>query len=244
VLAVLTHESLPRIANPPHLLPSLLGQAAPGMSFFPMQGEVVHYAGQPVALVVADSHERAQHAASLVRIEYERAPALTTIDDGRDHAYEAERLFGGLLPGRSERGDVDAALARADVRVDVALRMAANHHNPMEAPSTVAAWEDGRLTIHESTMGVRATQLTVAHLLGLRATWPSTSYRSTPTRPTSRVEFVDVRDDLVGPLGAKGVGEIGQVGAAAAIANAVFHATGRRIRELPMAPELVMDPPR
>ena len=48
---------------------------------------------------------------------------------------------------------------------------------------------------------------------------------------------------MVGPLGAKGVGEIGQVGVAAAIANAVFHATGRRIRELPMAPELVMDPP-
>ena len=49
-------------------------------------------------------------------------------------------------------------------------------------------------------------------------------------------------DELVGPLGAKGVGEIGQVGVAAAIANAVFHATGRRIRSLPMAPELVMDP--
>ncbi len=49
-------------------------------------------------------------------------------------------------------------------------------------------------------------------------------------------------DDVVGPLGVKGVGEIGQVGAAASIANAVFHATGRRIRELPMAAELVMDP--
>ena len=49
-------------------------------------------------------------------------------------------------------------------------------------------------------------------------------------------------DALVGPLGAKGVGEIGQVGVAAAIANAVFHATGRRVRELPIAPELVMDP--
>jgi xanthine dehydrogenase YagR molybdenum-binding subunit len=56
------------------------------------------------------------------------------------------------------------------------------------------------------------------------------------------VDFVDVRDDLVGPLGAKGVGEIGQVGVAAAIANAVFHATGRRIPTLPIAPELVMDP--
>jgi xanthine dehydrogenase YagR molybdenum-binding subunit len=41
----------------------------------------------------------------------------------------------------------------------------------------------------------------------------------------------------------KGVGEIGQVGVAAAIANAVHHATGRRMRELPMAAELVMDPP-
>jgi xanthine dehydrogenase YagR molybdenum-binding subunit len=59
--------------------------------------------------------------------------------------------------------------------------------------------------------------------------------------PDVTVDFVEVDDDLVGPLGAKGVGEIGQVGVAAAIANAVFHATGRRIRELPIAPELVMD---
>jgi xanthine dehydrogenase YagR molybdenum-binding subunit len=60
--------------------------------------------------------------------------------------------------------------------------------------------------------------------------------------PDVTVEFVDVTDDVVNPLGVKGVGEIGQVGVAAAIANAVFHATGRRIRELPLAAELVMDP--
>jgi len=60
--------------------------------------------------------------------------------------------------------------------------------------------------------------------------------------PDVTVDFMEVRDDVVGPLGAKGVGEIGQVGVAAAIANAVFHATGRRIRALPMVPELVMDP--
>ena len=60
--------------------------------------------------------------------------------------------------------------------------------------------------------------------------------------PDVTVDFVDVHDDVVGPLGAKGVGEIGQVGVAAAIANAVFSATGRRIRTLPITPELVMDP--
>jgi xanthine dehydrogenase YagR molybdenum-binding subunit len=61
--------------------------------------------------------------------------------------------------------------------------------------------------------------------------------------PEVTVEFVEVRDEVVNPLGVKGVGEIGQVGVAAAIANAVFHATGRRVRELPIAAELVMDPP-
>ena len=48
------------------------------------------------------------------------------------------------------------------------------------------------------------------------------------------VIFVDEHDDKVSPLGVKGLGEIGIVGAAAAVANAVFHATGKRIRELPI----------
>ena len=55
--------------------------------------------------------------------------------------------------------------------------------------------------------------------------------------PDVDVEFIEVDDHVTGPLGVKGVGEIGQVGAAAAIANAVFHATGRRVRELPIAIE-------
>jgi len=46
--------------------------------------------------------------------------------------------------------------------------------------------------------------------------------------------FVDEPDDEMGPLGGKGVGEIGIVGAAAAIANAIFHATGKRVRDLPI----------
>jgi xanthine dehydrogenase YagR molybdenum-binding subunit len=45
---------------------------------------------------------------------------------------------------------------------------------------------------------------------------------------------VDEDDPHVNPLGAKGIGEIGITGVAAAVANAVFHATGRRIRELPI----------
>jgi xanthine dehydrogenase YagR molybdenum-binding subunit len=48
------------------------------------------------------------------------------------------------------------------------------------------------------------------------------------------VIFVDERDEIVNPLGVKGVGEIGIVGTAAAIANAIHHATGKRVRDLPI----------
>ena len=167
VLAILTHENLPKVAAEPKLVPSLAGGPAPGESFFPMQDDVVHYAGQPVALVVADSYERAQYAASLVAVNYERAASVTTIEEGRDEAYEPEMLFGGLIPARNQRGDVDRALAEAEVRIDAEYRMAANHHNPVEAPATCAVWDEDRLTIYDSTMGIRASQLTVAHLLGI-----------------------------------------------------------------------------
>lgn len=48
------------------------------------------------------------------------------------------------------------------------------------------------------------------------------------------VIFVDEPDTLINPLGVKGIGEIGIVGVAAAIANAIYHATGKRIRDLPI----------
>ncbi len=49
-----------------------------------------------------------------------------------------------------------------------------------------------------------------------------------------KVIFVDEPDELINPLGIKGIGEIGIVGVAAAIANAIYHATGRRVRDLPI----------
>jgi xanthine dehydrogenase YagR molybdenum-binding subunit len=167
VIAILTHENLPKIAGEPRLLPSLVGGPAPGESFFPMQDEVVHYAGQPVAIVVADSLECAHWAASLVDARYERAASITTIDEGRDTATEPEMLFGGLMPARTERGDTERGLADGDVRLELEYRMAANHHNPIEPPTTTAVWDGDRVTIYDSTMGVRASQLTVSHLLGI-----------------------------------------------------------------------------
>ena len=166
VAAVLTGRDMPEINHVP-LVPSLLGGPAPGETFFPMQDDVIHYAGQPVAIVVADSLEQARRAVTLVQVEYAEVPPVATIAQGRDQAYEPERIFGGLMPARTARGDADAGMAAADARVEAGFRFAANHHNPLEPLTTTAVWSSGELTLYDSCQGIKAVQLTVAALLGM-----------------------------------------------------------------------------
>ncbi|NRQ36650.1 xanthine dehydrogenase family protein molybdopterin-binding subunit [Nonomuraea sp. NN258] len=58
--------------------------------------------------------------------------------------------------------------------------------------------------------------------------------------PDVEAVWIDEQDDRLNPMGVKGIGEIGIVGTAAAIGNAVHHATGRRIRDLPITPAKVL----
>ncbi|HUA29434.1 MAG TPA: xanthine dehydrogenase family protein molybdopterin-binding subunit [Streptosporangiaceae bacterium] len=166
VAGIMTHRNTPKVNQPP-LIPSLMGGPAPGETFFPMQDETVHYAGQPVAIVVADSLERAEHAATLVQVSYAETPSITTIDQGRGNSYIPDKIFGGFMPGQTSRGDAAKALADAEVTIDAAFSFAANHHNPLEMLTTTAAWDGDQLTLYDSCQGIKAVQLTVAALLGL-----------------------------------------------------------------------------
>ncbi|MBO9658369.1 MAG: xanthine dehydrogenase family protein molybdopterin-binding subunit [Chitinophagaceae bacterium] len=58
--------------------------------------------------------------------------------------------------------------------------------------------------------------------------------------PIIEVDFINKIDPNINPSGAKGVGEVGIIGAAAAIANAIYHATGKRLRDLPITPDKVL----
>jgi xanthine dehydrogenase YagR molybdenum-binding subunit len=89
--------------------------------------------------------------------------------------------------------------------------------------------------IGQALLEASATDQATARLLN-----PGLNEYLIPTHadaPPIDVTFVDEHDPDISPLGSKGIGELGVVGAAAAIANAVFHATGRRIRHLPIMPE-------
>ena len=58
--------------------------------------------------------------------------------------------------------------------------------------------------------------------------------------PEIEVVFVEEEDKIINPIGAKGIGEIAIIGVAAAVANAVYHATGKRVRDLPITLDKIM----
>lgn len=60
--------------------------------------------------------------------------------------------------------------------------------------------------------------------------------------PSIDVHFIDKPDTIFNSIGARGIGEIGIAGVPAAVANAVFNATGKRVRDLPITPEKILSP--
>ncbi|MER5183221.1 xanthine dehydrogenase family protein molybdopterin-binding subunit [Streptomyces sp. NPDC002896] len=138
VLAVITHLNSPRLERAPM---SLLGSSPPA----PLQDDRILHYGQQVAVVVATTAEQTRHAATLVRVEYDPTEALLDIDDPR-----AEVLTNpwGL---DSERGDVGAGFAAADVVVGGTYTTPDNTNNPLGLMATIASWNGDSLTVHDST---------------------------------------------------------------------------------------------
>jgi hypothetical protein len=138
VLAVLTHQSMPKLHRAKR---NLLMPPPPA----PLQsGKIDHY-GQYVALVVAETPQQASMAARLVEVNYERAQALLSANDPGAKAKSSPY---GL---DMKRGDVEAAMASAEVTVGGTFTTSAQAHNPMGLFATVAWWEEGKLTVHDST---------------------------------------------------------------------------------------------
>jgi xanthine dehydrogenase YagR molybdenum-binding subunit len=138
VAAVLTHETALRLPRAAFL----------GL----LQEPVVHFAGQTVAVVLAETAWRARQAAGLVEVEYEQLPAVTTIGQARDTAF-APRTAGRTATD-SRRGDPDRGLAEAGIVVDQIYTTTTNNHHPLEPQVVVAWWEGDTLTVHTTSQAV------------------------------------------------------------------------------------------
>jgi xanthine dehydrogenase YagR molybdenum-binding subunit len=161
VLVVLTYKNMPRMNPVPwsHLRPQ-------GQTYLPLQDDQIHYAGQPIAMVVAATLDEATYAGTLIKASYEMH--LPTVFDLRTAKEDAVEPPQRMWPLSSSVGDADKAIRDAAVKIERTYTMPDRHHNPMEPHATLAVWDDpGRLTLYDSTQMVVGTRKLTSLVLGV-----------------------------------------------------------------------------
>ncbi|WP_249690893.1 xanthine dehydrogenase family protein molybdopterin-binding subunit [Stappia sp. WLB 29] len=166
VIAVISHLNAPRLAYHPH---KGAIDPATGERLHVLQGDQVRFYGQPVAVVVADTLDQAERAAAALSITYAaKRPAVDpSASDTTEIMAEASKGPKAYYPADTARGDADAALATAPVRIDAFYDTARENHNPMEPHATVARWDGDRVTLWSKTQFVVNEQAEIAAIFGI-----------------------------------------------------------------------------
>jgi xanthine dehydrogenase YagR molybdenum-binding subunit len=165
VLLVMSHENAPRLAKQKDSSKA----PGPGEAWQALQDNVVYYAYQPVAVVVAKTSTQARSAAKLVDIKYDARQPQTDLESRLQEAYAPAKAGGGGDPAASKRGDVDAGLAQSERHIEQVYYTPFEFHNPMEPHATIALWTaPDQLTIYDATQGVFGDRQRLASALGLQ----------------------------------------------------------------------------
>lgn len=165
VIAVFTHKNAPPVSVPTNdFLTSKIYEAR-----LPLSDEKVHYGGQIIGLAVADTFERARHAAHLVQVEYEAQHPL--VDAGQATFQEAPSFLGEDLQfqkGQFSTGSFAAGMTGAAATIEVTYTTTTELQAPMEPHAIIAHWQDSEaLTVYEPSQWVLGSQRTYAELFGL-----------------------------------------------------------------------------
>jgi CO/xanthine dehydrogenase Mo-binding subunit len=136
----------------------------------PLQTEV-HFEGEEVALVVAETPEQAEDALGAVRVDYEVLQPVATWEQalapGAPEAVEGGNLGHGGKPDVWEHGDVEAALAQSEIVFEGDYATAVQLHTALEPHGSVAWWQPGRLTVWASTQAIADFRNGLAEAYGL-----------------------------------------------------------------------------
>jgi len=165
VTLVMTYRNAPRMALPPPI--GLTNLKAAGNNILPvMQDPEIRWNGQAVAVVLAETQEQADHAASLIKVRYEAVAARTRFEDAKADARTPDSLM--IERNRLKKGDVQAALQAAKQTVDAVYRTPWHNHNPIEPNAATIAWDGDRLIVHDATQMLNGTAGSLAKVFGIK----------------------------------------------------------------------------
>ena len=122
-----------------------------------LQTNMVHFYGEYVGLVVAETFEQAQYAARLVKFKYKKdANPAINLEKLRAKAYKPNEK------SDYSRGDLKAGLAAADEKLEVTYNTPIEHHHPMEMHAVIASWDNGKVTAYASQQIVNDATIAIS----------------------------------------------------------------------------------
>ena len=154
VLVVITHENAGRLGRGPV---GNLGAPPPP----PLQDDRILCYGQHIAVVVAETLEQATAVTRLIAVDYETTEAVLNLDDSRG------QMLTNLWGLDQQRGDVEAGLAAALVRIEATYTTPEETNNPLGLFATVAVWNGDALTVHDTTQYPTHVRATLAATFGV-----------------------------------------------------------------------------
>ena len=162
VLLVLTHKNADRFEK----LPVDLGAGGVAAeSRTPLSDDSIYYAGQIVAVVVAETAERARFASSLVEVAYQEDKWAVCVEDAQDTIYKPAQFM--HEPLQLKRGDVAGGLEAADVRLKATYRTPVEHSCALEPHATIAEWTGDHLRVYNSTQFIVGDAAGLSTALGI-----------------------------------------------------------------------------
>jgi xanthine dehydrogenase YagR molybdenum-binding subunit len=168
LVSIFTHENRPSLAWFNQMYADM--DAPPGAPFRPLHDNKIHYNGQPIALVVAETFEVARHAAALLEVEYKEDTFITNLENHIDDAHTPAIGLATMLkpPPPKPQGDFQEAFDASFARISAKYQHGTEHHNPLELFATTTIYEgEGKLTIYDKTQGTVNSQLYVGNVFGL-----------------------------------------------------------------------------
>jgi len=162
VILVMTYRNAPRMQPTPAVFSGPTGFAGGEAPI--MQDNTIHWNGEAVAVVLAETQEQADYAASLVAVTYQESAPRTFIT-AKAHARTPDHLF--FQPVRSSVGDAETALAHARHAVDETYLTPYQNHNAIELHALTVDWTGDNVVVCDATQSVKLHAATMAHALGI-----------------------------------------------------------------------------
>jgi xanthine dehydrogenase YagR molybdenum-binding subunit len=165
VVLVMTHKNAPRL-KPTPLFNSDPKAAGPSTIAI-LQDNLVHWNGEAIAIVLAETQEQADFAKSLIHATYEIEDATTAFEKAKISAQSPPNVMGE--PTTVETGDAEASLVAARHQVDCIYKTPRYNHNAIELHAATIFWDDNeQLFVHDASQAVVQSAWTLAQVFGIK----------------------------------------------------------------------------